>query len=344
MPLIETVQASKVKQGKLSYLWKPWLPTSGLAILEGRKGDGKSSTGAAIAAYVSGGPRLPEEGTRRKRQKRGVLWVSSEEDAGIHIRPRLHAAGADLASIRVIAPGTGCDGTIRLPSRAADLRDTIEHHEIGLVVFDPYISCLDREVSVTDEQSIRPVLEKLARIGYEMDCLILLIRHIRKACGDARDAGLGSVAVGNTARTILRVDRDPEHRGHYLMWCVATNMGEKPPPLRWTRVCAAGGFPSIEWLGVSDLDPEDLAENPADSGERDARKDAVRFLESELVDREEIPVRDLLRKATETGITLNTLRRAKKDLGILSVQVRDGDISYWLWKLPEGHTPSAAAE
>lgn len=78
-----------------------------------------------------------------------IIWVASEDSAGIDIRPRLDAAGARVErAFRVTRP-------IRLPDDAGVLAHTVEQEvgDVGLLVIDPLSSHFRSRVNQTPTQT-----------------------------------------------------------------------------------------------------------------------------------------------------------------------------------------------
>ena len=86
---------SDIPAEKLSWLWPGRIPLGKLTLLAGDPGLGKSFITLDIAARVTRGPigRMVQS----TGQPGSVIVLSAEDDAADTIRPRLEAAGADLA-------------------------------------------------------------------------------------------------------------------------------------------------------------------------------------------------------------------------------------------------------
>ena len=95
-PKITCRSFKRLRKRKVRWLWPSRIALGMLTILEGRKQCGKSTIAAAIAADVTGGPRLSRG---RRRALGDVLWLTVEEDLARAVRPRLEASGAYLARV-----------------------------------------------------------------------------------------------------------------------------------------------------------------------------------------------------------------------------------------------------
>jgi hypothetical protein len=325
------------KQPKLTYLLDRRVALGTLTIVEGRKGAGKSTFMAALAADVTGGPRLP--GGRKRRVLGSVLWLTREEDYHLAVLPRIVAAGGNPKLIKWPQPKNG-DGPPRMvfPGQFGELEWAITNQGIKLLVMDPWASFLDVGANQNDEQQVRAVTERLIDIGHRTGCALVLARHLRKnSYGRALDHGSGSVAIGAAARSVLRIDAFPGKPN----WCVAVrvggNIGAAPPALAW-ELMDAGNVAKVAWRGEYDIDPDALAAGTADIGERDERDDATGLLRGMLKEKW-VPFTNILKAARNSGISERTLRARKAELHIPSRR-QSGNESHWYeWGPPPGGWP-----
>jgi len=324
-----------IRPQRLRWLWYGRIAVGSLTIIEGRKGQGKSTLCAALAAHATGAKSLPRQPAVKPAG--GVLWLGQEDGAATVSRPRIEAAGGKVARVfsPPVDPETHMPLRVTFPGDVPELTGIVRAHRVKLLVIDPLSSCVSRDCNLSFEQDIRHALTPLALMAEATELAVVIVRHIRKATnGPALDAGLGGVGIGNMARTILRLDTDPDDADRHLVSVVANNSGKVEPTLSY-RLQDCGGVPVIEWAGVSDLTADQIAEASGDTGERDARGDARLFLRVEL-DKSEKPVKDLEARADLAGISRGTLRRAKKDLGVTSHPKGSNEDRYFVWRAPKG--------
>lgn len=326
-----------IKPGRVRWYWEGYLPIGTLTIIEGRKGSGKSTVAAAIAASVSGGPKL----TKGKHEKPSrVCWLSNEEDYETCILPRLASAGAKLERISypTSTERPGEPRRVLLPSDAAMLSDYVTQEGITLLVLDPLSSFVDSSLSLHDEQSTRACLEPLSIMARRSGCSVLMIRHVRKSShGPALDQGLGSVAIGNVARVVLRTYRDEHNPDQHYLACVATNATAMPPTLMFSVRSHGAGARAV-WDGTTERTAEDLAESQGDAAERSAMDDAKRFLVL-LLEKTAVEVSVIKAQSEKMGISPRTLRRAKIALSVTSEHVVGDAGQHWAWQRPEVWPP-----
>jgi len=99
----------------VQWLWPGRIARGKVTMLAGHPGLGKSQLALAIAAIVTTGGRWPVDGFRAECGSAVIL--SAEDDAEDTIRPRLEAAGADLArrnNISLYLPFPTCASRLRV--------------------------------------------------------------------------------------------------------------------------------------------------------------------------------------------------------------------------------------
>jgi len=324
---------NSITRSKISWLMPGFIPRGMITVLEGRKGVGKSTLLAAFVAYATGGNALP--GSRKTKSPRSALWLSGEEAAGTLVYPRLANAGANLGM--VIVPrqdvASGQQRKVYLPGDLEQLTDLVKTKKLGLLVADPWVSFLRPEVDVNQEGPVRSVLEPLGNWAARWDVTVLLVRHLKKgSAGSAIEQGLGSVAVANVARSVLRADKHPLLTNSFTLCKVGGNAGGNQATLIYT-IEGVDNSTVIRWQGESQLDAETIAESSGDGGERDARRDAIRLLVA-LIAKRWVPFNDVLSEAKNAGIGERTLRTVKAELNIPSRRSTASGAAHWEWGPP----------
>lgn len=305
---------SSIRPDPVKWIWPGRLPANCLSLLMGSKGAGKSTIAAAIAAHVTGGPRL---GNGRKGKALGdVLWCSREENPGA-IRQRLEAAGALLQRVHQH------DQFDAQPSEPEAFADLLTKAGVNFVILDPCTTY--GPASGNDENPVRAFLEPLTDLCHRLSVTILMIGHTRKGRrGAALDAGLGSVAWVNVPRHVVRVDQTDA--GNFLS-CVATNAGPRCPTISYEILSSPA---RVKWGKETDLTSDQLAEGD-DPVMRDEQSDAETLLLARLKGSTRAKMQDLMTEAQGAGVSLSTLRRAKKRLGIVSFRRSVSRTGYWEW-------------
>jgi hypothetical protein len=328
---LPTCQATKVKARALSWVVPRWLPGACLAIIEGRKGAGKSSVLCALAAHVAGGRGFfgadPPEA-------RPVLWGSGEENVERETKPKLRAAGAPLRLVRFLGrDDRGQEVELpQLPGDLAGVEGTIRAEGAGLLVLDPLRSFLNAALQASDEVACGHAAGELNRIAGRTGCLIVLSRHLVKGRhASALDAGLGSSAWGNVARALLRCDEEPHGDWDRVLWPVAVN-GVSPGPGRCYSMVAAGRTQRVEWgdeLPRGEVVAADEAEDPGHRTEGNAADECVRRV---LAKGEQL-ASDVQAAAARERISPSQVWRAAARLGVQRRRQGWGPGSCVYWSL-----------
>jgi hypothetical protein len=274
-----------------------------------------------------------------------VLWQAAEDDWGSVVVPRLIAAGAVIERVgRLdVDAGFGRRRRLVLPDDEVILSDAIREAGVSLLVLDPYISLAGTNLDVRIEQQARAYLEPVGHMLANTRCTGLLTRHIRKgSSGDARDSGLGSVAVGNVARGVIRCDEHPHESGKHVLSCVAVNHGRKRSTMVYSIESGAAEYPRIRWHGDCALDADAIAEGRGSEADRDEWTEADQLLVV-LIQNGWTQVCTILADAERAGISPRMIRRAKARLGIPSRRVGYGPDGTWQWGAPLAGWPAGLA-
>lgn len=324
--------AADSKPQKIKWLLPGRIICGSISIIEGQKGVGKSSVAIALAASLTKGK--PWLG-RKARDKGDVLWIASEESWHSVIMPRLSAAGCDMKRVRRIkdAPNGG-PGRISFPSGIGVLHHALKRWPVRLVVVDPWISCLDINLSPNIEQQVRSALDPLNGLMIGTGCTALMSRHWTKnTSADRIDRGLGSVAVGAVARSVLSVEWPDRRDTRRVLRVVACNEANQTPPLEY-RLAGEPGLPKMVDLRELDQSQDDPDGDLDDVGTRDARRDA-RILLQTLLATEYVPYQVIYQEAKNAGLSESTLRSVKVELGVRSRRIGSAVPPHWEWGPPK---------
>jgi hypothetical protein len=339
-PRARVVRFADVTPERVDWLWPARIPLGKLTILDGDPGLGKSTISVDLAARVSTGRPMP--GETEGREPAGVILMSAEDGLADTIRPRLDAAGADVARVVALVGIVALDGTERLPALPADLarlETTIVENGAALVVVDVLMAYLSADINAHRDQDVRGALAQLAAVAERTGAAILVLRHLNKSTGGpAVYRGGGSIGIVGAARSALVVGRDPDDEDRYVLAVTKANLAPLAPSLAY-RIVNCDGSGSIEWTGTTTHTAGQLlairsAESEDDHG---ALGEAEAILSTILADGP-VPSKLVQREAREAGIADRTLRRAADALGVMRRKVgKPGEAGQrWEWSLPEG--------
>lgn len=334
------------------WLWPGRIPCGALTLFCGDHGRGKSLLTLDMAARVSAGLPWPHGGPAAPPAD--VLIFSAEDSLGRTVRNRLLAAGADLDRVHYIDTAHWSNEPFipegRQPSRVVkslfgklprpcwdSLHRDVRHlrgaltalSECRLVIIDPFTAYLDQVDLYLDEpEEIRVALAPLTILADQSNAAIVAVVHRdgqqRLQSGQKR-SGLRTLA--GMARAAYLIDRVDANQPASALIPVKNNFGEAETMAPFSVVAGLDGASQIEWspeprpLQIEhreDVPPGKLAAT-APLRRETAIEHAIKWVEQTLsANGGSLLSCHLASKAEEAGINSRTLRRAKKELGVIS--------------------------
>ena len=308
-----------VEARPVQWLWPGRIARGKVSILAGHPGLGKSQACISLAAIVSAGGVWPVNLTRCERGS--VLIVSAEDDAEDTIRPRLEAAGADLARCHILDAvvqgepnGTRTRRSFslatdlpRLASKLAQLRD------VALVIIDPVTAYLGATDSHKTAE-VRAVLAALADVARENRAAVVAVSHLRKSgAGEAMLQVTGSLAFVAAARAAYIIAKDQADPARKLMLPAKNNLGEDRIgyAFRIEPVRLSSGIETsrVTWeTECVTVTADEALAGLEDRGKHTAKEDAADFLRS-LLAHGPMPVKWIQKEARDAGHAWMTVRR-----------------------------------
>ena len=212
---IKWIRAADIPPRFVPWLWRWRLVFGEIAIIGGEPGQGKSLIAVDIAARVSAGEPWPDGGAPPARG--AVAWIGhlGEDAPDYTIRPRLEAAGADLARVELVDARTD-------PDLEAVCRSAAERRPM-LAVVDSY-GAWTADTDGNAAGAVRRRYKALQPLRDAGAC-VLVIAHFnkdREQSGQSRIAG--SVQLTAAARSVFGVtDR--------VLSPLKVNLSRDPAPL-----------------------------------------------------------------------------------------------------------------
>jgi len=336
------VCASRVKMKPVKWLWKGYVPSGKLTLLDGDPGKLKTTLLLDLVARVTRGHPMPcEPANGHDRIPGTVLYLSAEDDAEDTLKPRLMAAGAD-SDLVIFEAGW----TPSLPGDAAVIGELARKLAIRLVVFDPAVAYLDREYSYLNDQHVRGALAELRSELSRSNLTTIGIRHFTKE-GKGKlsiHRGGGSVGLIGAARAGLLVADHPDLEDALVLAVSKLNVGEKGPALvyRPKPVVVAGEdgerieTVSVEWGGEAEgIQADDLMVTAEALQDRrgDARRACADWLKKRLAGGVAVARQTLLEEAKAEDWSRSVLDRARTDAGVeIRPMPKAGGGSLWSLK------------
>jgi hypothetical protein len=336
----DLVLVAEVDREQVRWLWPGRIPLGKVTVLDGDPGTGKSTLTLTIAAKVTTGSPFPD-GTRPERAD--VILLSAEDDIGDTIRPRLEAAGADLARCWVLPdvhPPPDDKGKPRpprppeLPADLDTLKGMVKDKQAALVVVDPLMAFLSGQVDSHRDQDVRRVLASLAYMATRTGAAVVIVRHMNKGTGSALYRGSGSIGIVGAARSGLLVAPDPDDDSRRVVAMMKSNLAKMPEALAYRLVnderysCAR-----VVWDGASRHTAGDLVRPRVDEDEAPALAEAVRVLKEILADGP-LSAGNVKKLAAQAGVAERTLHRARQALGITARRHGFGQGAVYVWTMP----------
>lgn len=310
------------------------IPKGVLTVLAGRGNSGKSTSAAAWAAEET-------------RHGGIVVWLHSEEDRARHIVPKLIAAGADVSSVQFLDVGIRMDDdsisadTLKLPRDLDQLETDLERMGCQFVVLDAITSFKPSAMSANNGDDVRAFLEPIQVMAGRLNAVVLGIAHLTKD-GDrkARDAVKGASEWTDVPRMALVFHReDGDTNG--VISDVKGNLSPSPRSIGYRFESLALPEHQITEVGrvvfTGDVDTNVDDARRAAASEPDTAdddRDAVRnWVEDYLTENGETESVAVKREAAkELGVSLRTVERAAKELGL--IRVSRGFPRKAFWALP----------
>ncbi len=331
------VRLSDVQPERVSWQWPGRLPLGKLVVLDGDPAVGKSTVSAFMAATVTTGRPWPDGSSCPPGD---VLILSAEDGLADTIRPRLDAAGADVARVHALTAVHYADEDGNPRSRPPTLADVgvieraIRAHGARLVIVDVLMAFLPGKVDSHRDQDIRGVLSTLSALTERTGCVMVLLRHLNKAPGGSPlYRGGGSIGIIGAARAALLAAVDPDDESRRVLAVTKSNLAAMPPALAYRLVDdPERGCARVQWEGATHHSAYDLLGARESDEERTERDEVAAWLADFLTDRGgEATAVDVYKAGNAEGHSRDALKRAKKRAGVESVKT--GMTGGWVWKL-----------
>jgi putative DNA primase/helicase len=321
------VRLSDVKPEPVAWLWPGRIALGKLTLIAGDPGLGKSFLTLDMAARVSRGWAWPDA-PGVTTTPGGVVLLSAEDGVADTIRPRLDAAGADVARIVALEAIRSVGNNGRESARTFDLSRDLTALESAirsvdgcrLVVIDPVTAYLGG-VDSHKNAEIRGLLAPLGAIAERHRVAMVAVTHLNKSGGGpAIYRAMGSLAFAAAARAAWAVSKDKDDPRRRLLLPIKNNIAPDTGGLAYRiEPLGEGGCPVVAWepdaVNVSADDA--LAGDRDDGGGGGALDEAKEWLRDTLSGGPR-PAKDMKGAAESDGIKSRTLDRAKKSLGVIA--------------------------
>ncbi len=346
---LEDAPLTEFASEPVRWLWDAWLPRGVVTLMDGNPGVSKSTLVADLVARITTGRGWPDGSPGAGRAAR-AMWITTEDDPGRVLRPRVEAAGGDAGLVRFVK------GEVVFPSGAGPFTDLVvrraaEAEGLALVILDPLFSHIDATVrTIADAEMRKGVMNPLTAAAEAAGVAILVVRHFSKdATASAINRGAGSLGgIVGAARALWTVVPDPEDESGEakVVGVSKLNYARAHRALRYRVVdrvppgWLSGSVSGIEWLGEASSSIEAMLS----AGPRSL--EAARALEEILADGP-VAASAAEQRMRARSFGAAAIKGAKARLRVVSAKT--SMTGGWTWSLPrpegdDGADPFQGAE
>lgn len=181
------------------WAWRPRIPATGLTIIFGDAGIGKTTMMLDLIARWTNGDPMPES-VKTHSTPINVGVYGFEDDPKSVIVPRLMAAGANLDRVMFLEMDRN---KCILPDQVGRMREICKEFDIKVLVLDNIENGMGGFIDSNNSRSLRAALNPLSSFGIP----VVAIHHPKKGSVfvDPTEAMSGSQAYTNVARSTMIV-------------------------------------------------------------------------------------------------------------------------------------------
>jgi AAA domain/Bifunctional DNA primase/polymerase, N-terminal/Primase C terminal 1 (PriCT-1) len=337
----QLVHLADVRPQLVEWLWDGRIPRGKLTLLIGDPGAGKSTLSLDLVARVTTGREWPGPGGATAPLGNALL-LSAEDGIADTLRPRVDQLRGDPERVWVLTAVRGGPGGERLFDIAQDisaLEETIQKHDISIVVIDPVSAYLGKADSFKDAE-VRRVLAPAAAMAERTGVTLIGVLHLTKDTDRrAIHRALGSIAFTAAPRAIFAVSKDDDDERRRFFLPVKLNLAAMPPVLAFRL---SNGVLEWEPEPVEGVSADAVLSAAPDSGDAGERKTAVEFLREVMNSESLIKAVEVMKQARQLGISPRSLYRAKDMLRVESKRFDYG--GPWFWCLSDAEIATAPAQ
>lgn len=312
MPNAELVDMDTAQEEEPEWLVQGYVPKYQITAMVGDGGSGKTTAWCRLVADISSGKRpfllgAPGGLDLKEHEPQKVLFFSAEDSYRHVLRRKLRLNGANLKNIKTM--DISDERFKHIKFNDPFLEQLIATHRPALVVFDPIQAFIPENIKMGERNAMRSCTEPLIGYGEKYGCTFLLIVHTNKLANVwGRKRMADSSDLWDISRSVLMMGETNEPGIRYISQEKSNN-----GPLRSTVLFAIEGD-TLTYKGFSDKKDKDFVTAASQAVKQaPAREEAKEFILDFLKDGEK-PVAELDEMASVTGISKNTLGRAKTEL------------------------------
>lgn len=324
---------SEVERREIDWLVPKLLARKELTIVEGDPGLGKSYLVQVIAGLVCDGKRIPvlDPYTAPKGK---VAYFDTENTADTVTKARLMENGVtNMSNYFQGEEGFSIDDEERWQLVVDRLRELAPE----LIVFDTintYIGSTDTYRSSETQQA----MGFFKFLATELDCSVILLRHLTKGSGKAIYRGQGSIAFTGAARIVATVGTLPDDESLRVVACTKNNLTEPFRSFTYTieSLPDRNGMTNrsrLLWGDMVDVSADAIIQSPV---EREKTKEkteseidvAKKVLANAIKEDGKVLINKILKQSHNRSVSKQAIYRAAELMELERVEVRRGEF-YW---------------
>lgn len=331
------VRYTGIAATKIDWMWKGYLATGKLTMLNGEPGSAKSLLSLDIAARVSRGTDWAD-GTENPFPPSSVLVLTEEEDPSDTIKPRFLAAGGDPANLIMLNVGEGSHFQIEKDTPKLQKMLMKVTPPVRLLILDPVSDYA--KINKDKDDEVRTTLNTLKGLAKDLGAAALGINHLNKKTDQgAIHRVAGARGWVSYARLNFLVGlKDGMRHLVTLKTNIVKNMGSFAFTLTDAVVSEGSltitGIPVVQWQGKGELTPDDLMTRASDPPkEVENQSEIAAGLKDILKDGKWCSAEWVIKQADDRGWQKRSVQRAADKMGIEKMD-RPGKPPIKMWKLP----------
>lgn len=208
------------------WLVKGYFPMGAVSVVAGPGGVGKGVFMADVVAAVTTGRSTMLFSDAAVTQG-NVLVLTSEDDPGMSLAPRMLAAGVDMRRVFYVTPSWYWQQKKKKLVIGASLFELVDELHPALVIIDPLRSFLEGNAAENGDV-MRGALDMLQEKASTDQFSVVIVSHmVKKAGDDARMLLAGSGELWNAARSVTILGRLPMDESITYVTQEKLNVGTK---------------------------------------------------------------------------------------------------------------------
>ena len=318
---ITLVPLTDIEPEVVDWLWYPYIPFGKITIIEGDPGLGKSWLTMSLAKTIAEGTALPYNPAPIHKGK--VIIMSAEDGLADTIKPRLKSLGSTGANILAIPEPFSFT-----PGATEAITDMLKEIQPKLIIIDPLVAYMGGGIDLHKANETRTVMSRLTQLAEHTHAAVVCVRHLSKGAKDkAIYRGIGSIDLTAAARSCLAIGRNPEDPNESRVIChIKSNLAPMGKPISYYLRPGNKQEP-FAWGEQLSVDVNKVL-NQEPTNNKGQIEEAIEFLEN-LLSQGELSTSFIKREAEAKGITWEMIRKARKELNVVTRKSED-EI---LWRL-----------